>query len=64
MEFTFNNKKYKFEDLSDKGKQVWQKLVKLNDEKSDLDILINFWVAQLQTELPKEEVADGSESKE
>jgi len=29
-----------------------------------LDIVINYWTAQLQAELPKEEVTDGSESKE
>ena len=30
----------------------------------DLDIVANYWTAQLQAELPKEEVSNGSESKE
>jgi hypothetical protein len=38
--------------------------MRLGEQKADLDIVINYWTAQLQAELPKEELADGSESKE
>ena len=40
------------------------KLIRIAEQKSDLDIVANHWTAQLQAELPKEEVTDGSESKE
>jgi len=43
---------------------VYSKLMRLGEQKADLDIVINYWTAQLQAELPKEEVTDGSESKE
>jgi len=56
--FTLNNK------LSDKGKAAYVKLIRIAEQKSDLDIVANHWTAQLQVELPKEEVIDGSESKE
>tara|TARA_R110001583_G_scaffold174804_1_gene329306 strand:- start:301 stop:507 length:207 start_codon:yes stop_codon:yes gene_type:complete len=67
--FTINDKDNKPKEydetaLSNKGKAVYQKLIRLGEQKSDLDILINFWTAQLQPELPKEEVLNGSESKE
>ena len=62
--FTINDKEYDQTTLSDKGKAVYAKLMRLGEQKSDLDIVINYWTAQLQAELPKEEVTDGSESKE
>ena len=62
--FTINNKEYDQTTLSDKGKAVYAKLMRLGEQKGDLDIVINYWTAQLQAELPKEEVTDGSESKE
>jgi hypothetical protein len=66
--FTINDKDNKPKEydetaLSNKGKAVYQKLIRLGEQKSDLDILINFWTAQLQAELPQEEVLNGSESK-
>ena len=62
--FTINDKEYDQTTLSDKGRGVFDKLIKLGEQKADLDILINFWTAQLQAQLPKEEVTDGSESTE
>jgi len=62
--FTINDKEYDQTTLSDKGKAVYAKLMRLGEQKSDLDIVINYWTAQLQAELPKEEVTDGSESTE
>lgn len=62
--FTLNNKEYDESKLSDKGKAAYVKLIKVADQRSDLDIIANYWTAQLQAELPKEKVADGSESKE
>ena len=63
--FTINDKEYDQTTLSDKGKAVYAKLMRLGEQKADLDIfVINYWTAQLQAELPKEEVTDGSESKE
>jgi len=62
--FTLNNKEYDESKLSDKGKAAYVKLIKVADQRSDLDIIANYWTAQLQAELPKEEVTDGSESKE
>jgi len=62
--FTINDKEYDQTTLSDKGRGVFDKLIRLGEQKADLDILINFWTGQLQAQLPKEEVTDGSESTE
>jgi hypothetical protein len=62
--FTINDKEYDQTTLSDKGKAVYAKLMRLGEQKADLDIVINYWTGQLQAELPKEEVTDGSESTE
>jgi hypothetical protein len=32
--------------------------MRLGEQKADLDIVINYWTAQLQAELPKEELAE------
>jgi|TARA_R100000458_G_C8155459_1_gene161569 hypothetical protein len=53
--FTLNNKDYDETTLSNKGKAIYQKLIKLGEQKSDLDIIVNYWTSQLQSELPKEE---------
>jgi hypothetical protein len=55
--FTINDKEYDQTTLSDKGKAVYSKLMRLGEQKADLDIVINYWTAQLQAELPKEELA-------
>jgi hypothetical protein len=62
--FKLNNKEYDESKLSDKGKAAYSKIIRVAEQKSDLDIVANYWTAQLQAELPKEEVSDGSESKE
>ena len=62
--FKLNDKEYDESKLSDKGKAAYNKLIKVAEQKSDLDIVANYWTAQLQAELPKEEVSDGSKSKE
>jgi hypothetical protein len=56
--FTINDKEYDQTTLSDKGKAVYAKLMRLGEQKADLDIVINYWTAQLQAELPKEELAE------
>jgi hypothetical protein len=56
--FTINDKEYDQTTLSDKGKAVYAKLMRLGEQKADLDIIINYWTAQLQAELPKEELAE------
>ena len=56
--FTLNEKEYDESKLSDKGKAVYAKLMRLGEQKADLDIVINYWTAQLQAELPKEELAE------
>ena len=61
--FNLNNKEYHETKLSDKGKAAYIKLIRIAEQKSDLDIVANYWTAQLQAELPKEEVSDGSKSK-
>ena len=61
--FTINEKNYNENDLSDKGKAVYAKLMRLGEQKADLDIVINFWTAKLQAELPTEE-SNESESTE
>jgi len=53
--FKLNDKEYDESKLSDKGKTAYNKLIKVAEQKSDLDIVANFWTAQLQSELPKEE---------
>ena len=53
--FTLNEKEYDETTLSNKGKGIYQKLMRVGEQKSDLDILANFWTAKLQAELPKEE---------
>ena len=62
--FTLNEKEYDESKLSDKGKAAYVKLIRIAEQKSDLDIVANHWTTQLQVELSKEEVTDGSESKE
>ena len=57
--FTLNNKEYDESKLSDKGKAAYVKLISIDEQISDLDIVANHWTAQLQDELPKEEVTDG-----
>jgi hypothetical protein len=56
--FKINDKEYDESILSDKGKAVYSKLMRLGEQKADLDIVINYWTAQLQAELPKEELAE------
>ena len=56
--FTLNEKEYDESKLSDKGKASYNKLIKIAEQKSDLDIVANHWTAQLQAELPKEELAE------
>ena len=53
-----NPKEYDETKLSDKGRGVFNKLIRLSEQKADLDIVINYWTAQLQAELPKEELAE------
>ena len=60
--FTLNNKDYDETTLSNKGKAIYQKLINLGEQKSDLDIIVNYWTSQLQAKLPKEETKE--ESKE
>jgi len=62
--FKLNDKEYDESKLSDKAKTAYSKLIRVAEQKSDLDIIANYWTAQLQAELPKEEVSDGSESEE
>ena len=62
--FKLNNKEYDESKLSDKAKADYAKLIRVAEQKSDLDVVANYWTAQLQAELPKEEVSDGSKSKE
>ena len=61
--FKLNNKEYDESKLSDKAKAAYAKLIRVDEKKSDLDVVANYWTAQLQAELPKEEVSDGSKSK-
>jgi len=53
--FTLNQKEYDEATLSDKGKAAYLKLMRVGEQKSDLDIVANFWTAQLQAELPNDE---------
>ena len=61
--FTINGQEYDQTTLSDKGKMVYSKLMRLGEQKADLDIVINYWTAKLQAELPTEE-SNESESTE
>ena len=56
--FNINGQEYDESTLSSKGKAVYAKLMRLGEQKADLDIVINYWTAQLQAELPKEELAE------
>ena len=56
--FTINDKEYNENDLSDKARMVFNKLMRLGEQKADLDIVINFWTAKLQAELPTEELTE------
>ena len=58
--FKLNDKEYDESKLSDKGKALYQKLIKIGDDKFDLDILANHYTALLQAELPKEEEENGT----
>ena len=60
--FTLNEKEYDESKLSDKGKFAWSNLVRLSNNKRDLDMVINQYTSILNAELPKED-AD-TESKE
>ena len=53
--FKKNKKEYDESKLSTKGKSIYLKLIRLSDQKADLDVLSNYWTAQLSAELPKEE---------
>ena len=58
--FTLDNKEYDETKLSDKGKAISQKLMKIGAEKVALVILANHYTALLQAELPKEEKENGT----
>ena len=62
--FTINDKEYDQTTLSDKGKMVYSKLMRLGEQKADLDIVINYWTSKLQAELPKEAVDDNTITEE
>ena len=62
--FTLNDKEYDQSKLSDKAKIAYNKLIRISEQKADLDIVANYWTMQLQVELPKEKELNGSESKE
>jgi hypothetical protein len=53
--FNINEKQYDESKLSNKGKSIYLKLIRLSDQKADLDVLTNYWTAQLSAALPKEE---------
>ena len=53
--FNINEKQYDESKLSNKGKSIYLKLIRLSDQKADLDVLTNYWTAQLSAELPKED---------
>jgi hypothetical protein len=58
--FTLDNKEYDETKLSNKGKALYQKLMKIGADKFDLDILANHYTTLLQAELPKEEEKSGT----
>jgi len=58
--FKLNEKEYDETKLSDKGKALYQKLMKIGADKFDLDILANHYTTLLQAELPKEEKENGT----
>ena len=58
--FKLNEKEYDETKLSNKGKALYQKLIKIGADKFDLDILANHYTALLQAELPKEKEENGT----
>ena len=58
--FKLNEKEYDETKLSDKGKALYQKLMKIGADKFDLDILANHYTTLLQAELPKEKEKSGT----
>jgi len=61
--FKINQKEYDESKLSTKGKSIYLKLIRLSDQKADLDVLSNYWTAQLSAELPKEEKKENKPEK-
>ena len=53
--FKINEKEYDESKLSNKGKSIYLKLIKIAEQKKDLEILTNYWTAMLSAELPKED---------
>jgi len=62
--FNINGQEHDESNLSDKGRMVFNKLMRLGEQKADLDIVINYWTAKLQAELPKEAVDDNTITEE
>ena len=62
--FNINGQEHDESNLSDKGRAVFNKLMRLGEQKADLDIVINYWTAKLQAELPKEAVDDNTITEE
>ena len=56
--FNINGQEHDESNLSDKGRAVFNKLMRLGEQKADLDIVINYWTAKLQAELPTEELTE------
>ena len=56
--FNINGQEYDESTLSSKGRAVFNKLMRLGEQKADLDIVINYWTAKLQAELPTEELTE------
>jgi len=61
--FNINEKQYDESKLSNKGKSIYLKLIRLSDQKADLDVLTNYWTAQLSAELPKEDKKEDKSKK-
>ena len=61
--FKINEKEYDESKLSTKGKSIYLKLIRLSDQKADLDVLTNYWTAQLSAALPKEEKKEDKNKK-
>ena len=53
--FKINEKEYDESKLSNKGKTIYLKLIRIAEQKKDLEILTNYWTALLSAELPKED---------
>jgi len=53
--FNINEKEYDESKLSNKGKTIYLKLIRITEQKKDLEILTNYWTAMLSAELPKED---------